>query len=153
VQWIWLASVLAVACASRAPRRETRTDLAPLASRVNLPASGISDVRWVAVPEHEAGCDWVPEPDRSYRFYASATLDAAAWASLNAPGAATTLVLPTDIAQATLPAKLHAPSLPSTIVSGTEIPTTRLSKAEHVSITRAVRAGNTLVLELFVSRN
>ena len=152
-----LALVLALSCVGCAPRRETRTDLAPLASRLNLPPAGISAVRWVSVPEHEAGCEWVPEPDRAYRLYASFTLEPAAWTTLDAPVAPsvpTTLTLPTDVARVMLPAALLTPSLATTntILSGVEMPNTHLSKSEQVHITRALRVGNMLVLELLISR-
>ena len=152
-----LALVLAVSCVGRAPQRETRTDLSPLASRLNLPPAGISDVRWVSVPEHEAGCEWIPEPDRAYRLYASFALEPAAWTTLDvpvAPSVPTTLTLPTDVARVMLPPALLTPNLPSpnTIISGNEIPKTRLSKSKHTHVMQALRIGSTLVLELLVSR-
>jgi hypothetical protein len=153
---VWLALVFAVSGVGCAPQRQTRTDLEPLTRRLNLPG-GISAVRWVSVPEHESGCDWVPEPDRAYRLYASVMLDPVAWATLGAavaPGMPTTFTLPADIARAMLPATLLTPSLPSanTTISGIDIPNPRLSKSEQVHIARALRVGSALVLELRLAR-
>jgi hypothetical protein len=136
--------LLALRCG---PKRELRTDVAPLARRLSLPAS-VRDVRWVAVPEHEDGCfPSIPEPDARRFVYAAIRLDAPAWRDLEArlpvraDGAAT---LPPDVARAILPA---GPPPSGQVLDGHA-----LASAPDVSVQSAVRAGDLLLLTLFLSR-
>lgn len=147
------AVVVAVACSSP-PKRTVRTDLAPLSKRLDLPA-GVGEARWVATDANEVGCaPSVPEPDASLQVYASLTLDAAAWKTLEArPGYRTTpgaLTLPDDIAPLILPASIRARlgAEDLTPVPGRAIENSHLVRGGGVSVVRALRADDTLLVEL-----
>jgi hypothetical protein len=142
---------------SRAWTPTLRTDVEPLARRLELPPTGLRQVRWVAAPEHEPdGCASVPEPDARTFLYAALELDDAAWATVVPPGvdgARGSVDVPKKVADVVLPALPDVVRRSDrTIVHGANLDRLLHAKVAGVDVRGAVRVGSWLVVTLLVGR-